>query len=458
MERWRAMGTRRSNTLSHLWTSAYIPIAEEAAAGGLPVLGTLPRELDGLFAVVGPNALGAYDPAQDHQFAGDAMLHGLRLGDGHAPWYRNRWLRTDRVTAALGELPTPGPRHGLSDNANAGLVEHAGRLLALGDGGVLPHQIGPDLRTVARIDFDGAVPDGLCSRPVTDPLTGELHALAHRTGQEHVTYLVIDPADRVVKSERLGVKGSPLMHGLGLTDRHVILFDLPVVYSERAAAGGSRVPYAWDSGHGARLGVLPRDGGDAEVLWTEVDPCFVFHPVNAYESGRRIVVDVIRHERAFDLDPLHPGESRPSLWRWIVDRSAGRVAEEQLSDGPEEFPAIDDRYLGGPHRYVWTVGMDEGVGAALGGPRLLRHDLTTGRLDTHSFAPREQAGVPVFVPRTACADEGDGWLLTLVHDDTTDRSALHVVDNADFTGPPAAVVPLPARVPHGLGAAWTATA
>jgi carotenoid cleavage dioxygenase-like enzyme len=446
-----------STTTSHLLTSAYTPVAEEVTVQWPMVAGGLPPELDGRFVAVGANPLGDYDPAVDHQFAGDAMLHGLRLRAGRAEWYRNRWLRTDRVCAASGELPTPGPRRGLSDNANAGLVEHAGRLLALGDGGVPPHQIGPDLDTVARIDFDGALPGGLCSRPVTDPLTGELHAVGRQAGRDQVGYVVLDPLGRIRSAEPITVKGSPMMPGPGLTDRHAILFDLPVTRGERAAAAGDRIPYTWDEGHGARLGVLPRDGGDADVLWMEVEPCFVFHPVNAYECGRRIVVDVIRHGRAFDRDPLHPSESRPALWRWTIDSAAGQVSEEQLSVEPQEFPVIDRRYGGGPHRFVWSVGLREDRGAALGGPRLLRHDLREGRTDVHRLRPGQEAGVPVFVPRGACAQEGDGWLLTLVHDAATQHSALHVIDTDDFTGPPVAVVSLPVRVPHALDALWTDT-
>ena len=137
------MITSHAHSTSHLLTGAYRPVTDEVTVHDLPVEGQLPAELDGRFLRVGPNPLGRHDPNVDHSLAGDAMVHALRLRDGRAQWYRNRWLRTDQVTAAFGELPTPGPRFGLSDNANAGLVQHAGRLLAVADGGVLPHQIGP---------------------------------------------------------------------------------------------------------------------------------------------------------------------------------------------------------------------------------------------------------------------------------------------------------------------------
>ncbi|GAA2842591.1 carotenoid oxygenase family protein [Kitasatospora paracochleata] len=450
------MLTHRTHGTSHLLTAGYRPVTEELTVHGLPVLGQLPVELDGTLLRIGANPLGAHDPALDHAFAGDAMVHGLRLRGGRAEWYRNRWLRTDRVTRALGELPTPGPRNGLGDNTNAGLVRHAGRTLALGGGGALPVQLSGELDSVARIDFDGTLPGGFGAQPVGDPLTGELHALAYDHRSPHLTHVTVDALGKVRRAEPITVKGTPMVHAFSLTDRHAVVYDLPVVFDPREAAAGSRVPYRWDDNHGARLGILPRDGGDADVLWLEIDPCYVFHAVNAFERGRHTVIDVIRHERAFDRDPLHPTESTPTLWRWTVDRLSGTVQEEQLDGRTQEFPRIDDRYAGSPYRWAFTVGLREGQGAALAGPRLLRHDLHTGRTDEHRLAPGREAGRAAFVPRGPLAPEGDGWLLTIAHDAASGHGELVVVDTADFTGPPVAVVPLPARVPHGFQTHWIA--
>ncbi|WP_367318515.1 carotenoid oxygenase family protein [Streptomyces sp. HUAS ZL42] len=450
------MPAHHRNSTSHLLSSGYRPVTEEVTLPFPTVRGELPTELDGTFLRIGPNALGGHDPAHDHSFAGDPMVHGLRLRDGRAEWYRNRWVRTDRVARALGELPTPGPRHGLSDNTNCAIVRHAGHTFALGDGGALPTRLGDRLETLDRVDFDGTLPGGFSAHPVLDPLTQEMHAVAYEPGRPGVDHLTLDASGRVRRCENITVKDTPMMHAFSLTDRDAIIYDLPVTYSARAAAAGSRVPYTWNDSHGARLGVLPREGGDADVRWMDIAPCFVFHPVNAYGQGRHIIVDVIRHERAFDRDPLHPSESSPTLWRWTVDRTSGTVTEAQLSNQVEEFPRIDDRYTGSPYRYAFTVGLRPGQGAALAGPALLRHDLLTGRVDRHDFGAGREGGEAVFVPRGADAPEADGWLLGVVHDTATNRSELVVIDTADFTGPPVAAVRLPVRIPHGLHAQWTA--
>lgn len=441
-------------TTNHLLTSGYQPVGQESTVLRPEVHGTVPEGLEGRFLHLGPNRLGAYDPALDHQFGGEAMVHGIELRDGEATWYRNRWVRGDRVADTFGELRTPGPRRGMTGDPAAGLVRHAGRTLALGGAGTLPHRIGPRLETLDRVDFDGALHGGLCPRPVVDPLTDELHAVSCGPEPDRVRYLALDDSGRVTASEAVAVKGAPLMSALSLTDRHVIFYDLPVTYDQDEAEAGSPVPYSWDEGHEARLGVMRR--GESGVLWMSVDPCYVFHPVNAYERGRQIVVDVIRHERVFDRDRLHPSESTPRLWRWTVDPAAGSVEERMLFDTAEEFPCIDERYAAGPHRWVWSVGLDADRGAALSGPRLLRHDLLTMTTEVHELGAGREAGAPVFVPRGACAPEGDGWLLVPVHDARTGLGELLILDSGDFAGPPVATVRLPVRMPHGLSSVWDA--
>jgi carotenoid cleavage dioxygenase len=434
-------------------TAGYRPVATETTAHGLQVRGTLPPELDGTVLRIGPNPLGRPDPARHQVLAGDAMVHGLRLRDGRAQWYRNRWLRTDRVCRALGALPTPGPRHGLSDNANDNIVRHGGRTLALGDGGVLPVELCPELGTIARSDLDATLPNGLCAHPERDPLTGELFAVAYGPGLPYAQFLTVDPAGRVRRCEPVDIGRTSMMHAFSLTERFAVLYDLPVVFSPAAAAAGRRIPYVWDDRGGARLGVLPR-AGDAPVRWFDIEPCYVFHAVNAYETGRTIVVDAVRHNRVFAADPLAPGESAPTLCRWTLGLDSGTVTERRLDDRPQEFPRIDDQVRGSAHRFAVTVGMRDGAGGAFAGPELLRHDLAAGRTETHRYGPGRQTGEAVFVPRRPDAPEGDGWLLSFVYDMATDRSDLVVLDTSDFAGPPAAVVRLPVRVPHGLHATW----
>ena len=60
----------------------------------------------------------------------------------------------------------------------------------------------------------------------------------------------------------------------------------------------------------------------------------------------------------------------------------------------------------------------------------------------------------VFVPAGPDAAEDDGWVLSLVYDADRDTSDLLVLNAADFTGEPQAVVHLPQRVPFGFHGNW----
>ncbi|MFG2049431.1 carotenoid oxygenase family protein [Micromonospora sp. NPDC048935] len=419
-----------------------------------PVTGTLPPELNGRFLRIGPQPVR---PGRStHALVGEGMVHGVRLRDGRALWHRNRWVRSDGAARALGELPLPGPRHGLCDITNGTVIHHAGRTLALGEAGALPVELDEELRSVARIDFDATLPHGFTSHPERDPVTDELFAVAYYHELPYAEHLVVGVDGRVRRVARIPVVGTPMMHAVALTDRHTVLFDLPVALDERLVRAGSRFPYAWQAERPSRIGLLPREGRGEDVRWFETDPCYVFHPVNAYEDSDTCVLDVIRHERVFDRDLLMPGETPPTLWRWTLDLRRGTVSGRPLHDLPQEFPRIDDRRKTRPHRYAYTISMRCDSGA-LSGPALLRHDLLRGTTETHDFGPGHEAGEAVFVPRGPLAAEDDGWILAYVLDRRTSRSDLVVLDTADFAGEPAATVHLGSAVPGGFHSTWLPT-
>jgi carotenoid cleavage dioxygenase-like enzyme len=421
---------------------------EETASGPLPVDGHLPETLDGMFVRIGPHG------SWRQPFSGDPLVTALRLRAGRSEWARTRWVHTDRVSRALGELPAPGPRRGLSDNANAGVLRHAGRILALGDGGVLPYELSADLGTRARHDFDGTLPRGFSAHPERDPVTGELYAVAYNHEAPYAQHIIVDTGGRVRRAEPISLKQPSMMHAYSLTEHYAVLYDLPVVFSPAAAAAGVRVPYAWDDTHGARLGILPREGADCDVRWIEIEPSYVFHAMNAYETDAdRLVLDVVRHERAFDREQAPAGDRAPSLWRWTVDLRGETVREEQLDDRPQEFPAVDERFKGCPYRYGLTTAMNAGS-APYGGHSLLRHNLPAGTTEVHDFGPGHEVGDPVFVPRSPEAPEGDGWVMTLVRGIDSSVGKLVVLDTADFSADPVAEVWLPSAGPRGFHSSW----
>jgi len=429
------------------------PSPGEVHARDLPSLGTLPAALNGTFLRLGPA-----DPERTRQGAprgldGAPWLAGLRLRGGRAEWFTSRRVLTDGACRALGLLPVPGPRRGVSDRANAGVVAHAGRILALGDGGVLPVELAPDLSTRARHDFDGTLPAGFSAHPRRDPVTGELYAVAYSHEAPHVQLVVVGVDGRVARVTPVpGISGAPMMHAFSLTERYAVLYDLPVAFAPPSARASGGAPYRWREGRPARIGLLPRYGG-AAARWFEVEPCFVLHPMNAYEARDTVVLDVVRYDRAFDRDPLCPGESPPALWRWTVDLRSGRVREELLDPQGQEYPAVDERYIGGAYRYGFSaaVSCDN---RPYGGEALIRHDLAAGRSERHEFGPGHEVGDPVFVPRSPDAPEGDGWIVQVCNRLEERRSDLLIFEALDIEKGPVATVHIPFQLRFGLHGNW----
>lgn len=440
---------------------AYAPLTVEHTALDLPVVGHLPVELDGRYLRNGPNPLGPVDPATHHWFTGDGMVHGVRLRDGRAEWYRNRWVRSTSVSEALGEQPVPGDRYSGIEVANTNVIGHAGTTYAIVEAGGRPAALSDELETLRYDDFDGTLRYGFTAHPKRDPRTDELHTVNYYWARPEVLdYTVVGADGRVSHQVDLPVPGNPMVHDCAITETSLVVLDLPCTFNLDAAMAGERLPYRWDPGYGARVGLLPLHGTPDQLQWFEVEPCYVYHPANAYDDGDRVVLDVVRHPKTFDRDHLGPNEGSPSLWRWTIDRAAGRVHEVQLDDRAIEFPRVDERRVGRPHRYRWATLLGEGdAGGDVDWPAsaMVRYDLDAGTSLAVDLGAGKVGGEAVFVPRHPDAAEDDGWYLMLVSDLAARSGELVVLDASAPDAEPVARVQLPTHIPIGFHGNWVPT-
>ena len=425
----------------------YAPVKEEVTAFDLPVQGAVPPSLRGRYVRNGPNPKTGQSP---HWFVGDGMLHGVELRDGRAASYRNRWVRTRafledaRAVSAEGEVDlTVGV-------ANTHVVAHAGRIFALVESS-FPTEVTRQLETVGCFDFAGRLTTAMTAHPKICPRTGELHFFGYSFKPPFLTYHRADSAGRLVQSEVIDVPGPTMMHDFAITDRHVVFMDLPIVFDLELAMAGT-MPYRWSDDYGARVGIMPRGGTNRDVRWHEVAPCYVFHPLNAYEDeGGAVVMDVVRYPelwRGSSSAPVNP----PALHRWRVDARAGRVSEQALDDRAVEFPRCDERRVGLAHRYGYAVYTEKGADRSTG-TALIKYDLRGGSA-TYECGQGRLPSEPVFVPASPEAGEDEGWVLAYVYDASRDGSDLVILDAARFDGPPVATIALPQRVPFGFHGSW----
>jgi carotenoid cleavage dioxygenase len=211
------------------------------------------------------------------------------------------------------------------------------------------------------------------------------------------------------------------------------------------------MPYVWKPEYGSRIGVMPLGGPAAAIRWVEIDPCYVFHGMNTWRDGDDVVLDVCRMEKVFvDGQALGPP---PRLHRWRVNTAGSHLTfrDDVRSDLDADLPSIDKRYAGRPYRHGWRVETRPAHGdVVLAGA--VHVDARTGEETRWDPGERYSSGEWLFVATGEA--EGEGVVMTYVHDRSTDTTELVVLDARDVGAGPLARVSLPQRVPYGFHATW----
>lgn len=442
-------------------TGVHRPMTEEVTLEDLAVTGTIPAELNGRYLRNGPNPALPPDPASYHWFSGAGMVHGIAISGGKAQWYRNRWVRGEEACKALGEDLPPGERRADGfDAPNTNVVGIAGRTWAIVEAGGHPVEMSHTLETIAHNKFDGTLRNSYTAHPHECPVTGERHAICYKGDvMDTVWHTVLDRDGHVIREEAIAVQHGPSIHDCAITAEHVLVFDLPVTFSMGKLIAGYRFPYQWNPDHRARVGVLGRHAPADSIIWCDVDPCYVFHPANAFvDADGRIIVDVVTHDRMFARSNYGPDSEASQFERWTIDTAAKAVTRKVIDTRPQEFPRYDERLTGKPYRYALTMALPERDTSemTIADTRLYRHDMVEGGTQVHDFGAGHFPGEFVFVPRAERGSETDGWYMGLVINAAEETTDLVLLDAADFTGAPVATIRLPHHIPPGFHGNWVA--
>lgn len=426
----------------------FAPVADEIAAFDLPITGALPRELSGLYARNGSNPRGA----SAHWFLGDGMVHGVRLHNGKAQWYRNRWVQTPLLGRGdiLGGGADIGPPGGAVNSSNTSVFAMGDRLLSLQEVG-FPYEISTDdLNTLGAVDFGGTLTSSFTAHPKIDPATGLVHAFGYGFVPPFLTYVILDPSTwSVVHAQEVPVPGPTMIHDFAVTDRDVVFWDLPVVFDLDLALTGE-MPFRWQESYGSRVGVMPLGGGDAR--WVDVPTCYVFHGTNAWREGDDVVVDLSVLGTMFREGG---DEGSRGLQRWRIGTAGASLTfgANVITERQIDLPTIDRRLTGRSHRYGYYVPTrDELGGFEFGG--VVRVDARSGETDHWDPGVNEAGSEPLFVPRPGGTSDEDGWVVVFVYDKSRNTSDLAVLDASNVAAGPIARVHLPRRVPFGFHGWW----
>ncbi|GKU92586.1 hypothetical protein SLEP1_g6294 [Rubroshorea leprosula] len=460
----------------------FAPVPEQPVCHALPVTGTIPACVSGVYLRNGANPL--FKPVLGHHlFDGDGMVHAVTLDNGGSASYACRFTETQRLVQER-ELGRPifpkaiGELHGYSGIArlmllysrglcglldhklgigvaNAGLVYFNNHLLAMSEDD-LPYHVritdSGDLETVGRYDFDDQLKSTMIAHPKVDPESKELFALSYNVLQKpYLKYFRVSSDGKKSQDVEIPLPVPTMMHDFAITKNFVVIPDQQVVFEfQNMITGGS--PVIYDSEKISRFGILSKNACNADdVIWVETPDTFCFHLWNAWEEPESEEVVVIG-SRMTPADSIFNecDENLKSVLSEIrLNLKTGKsTCRPILSDSEQvnlEAGMVNRNLLGRKTRYAYLA-IAEPWPKVSGFAKV---DLFTGEVTKHIYGNNRYGGEPFFLPRDANSEsEDDGYILVFVHDEKTWKSELQII-NA-MTLQVEAAVKLPSRVPYGF--------
>ena len=452
--------------------------AEELASPMTALSGRLPPELLGVLWRNGPAEHERFGHRYGHWFDGDGMVQAFAF-NGTAVTHRGRILDTPkrrretqagrRIMPAFATLP-PHPEPVLAPNdmnaANTAMLAHAGRLMALWEGGsalaVDPETLAAGQFVDWRQDLAGTP---FSAHPKVEP-DGTLWNIGYVSApQPMLLFYRIDRTGRLVKANIMPMAPLGMVHDFVVTARHLIVLLTPFVLEpDRMSSGHTSFldAHVWRPALGTRVLTVDKDTLEPARRF-ELPPGFHFHHGNGWEeSDGTIRLDLCQAPDpkfvTTDLRAVMRGDRRfasthPS-YRRVVLKPKGTTRIDDVEPGVAEFLRIDPRRTGQRHRKVFAL---TGRGAGGGWPfdRVTCLDPERGAIDGWSYPRHQIPEEHVFVPRSEA--EGDGWLTGPFLDVRRRATGLNVFEATRLADGPLWQGILPYPLPLGLHGTFVAS-
>ena len=445
-------------------------------SGPLLLRGRWPAELRGRFYRNGPALMQRGAERYHHWFDGDGMVQQYSIGDGQIT-HRGRLVRTAKLKAeqqagrflmsALGTTIEGGPAASGPDSfnvANTNALEHAGRVLAMWEGGSAYGLDPRDLSTQGPVTWR---PD-LAQVPFTahPKVDAAGHLWNIGTSGAAIVAWHIGPQGQLI-SAQVGESPYPggMVHDVAVTERYLVVPLPPVSFDfARPVADGPR-HFAMKPGEPLRVLVMEKADIKKRRVF-ELPPQMVFHVGNAHETGDgRIVLSYVAAPDTWFLDgaavSLMSGLTQPAgrlaLQIATLDMGNGKAALQALP-GEVEFPRMDPRRIGQRARLLVTGAAWMNYGGRsqtlLHGVQVL--DVETGRAQRHDYGEHVVAEEHIVVPKPGKTGERDAWLLGTTYDARRQATVLNLLDAAHVEDGPLAQAVLPYMLPLGFHGNFTA--
>lgn len=430
----------------------YRPV-NETDISNFKVTGEIPKHLHGLLLRIGSNPIYVKKPTLFEWYLGDGMVHGLKLQNGEAIWFKSKMIATDIVQENKKQQSIQGYRRGAHDVINTNIFKHAGKLWAVIEAGAFPICLDYELNAERYQLFNSDADLPFTAHPRKDQKTGHLHAICYDAlDRKNAYYQVIDGKGELIHVTQISLQHGPMIHDCLITEQDVIVFDFPLTFSLTRLFTGKSVPYQWNEQHQARIGILAKYGEAENTRWINVAPCFIFHAANAFRDDKsQIILDVLVHKNDFEHSQHAAYEDQHAiLERWIIDSNLKCINRVIVDTDIQEFPKIDERYTGNSYRYLYTLGFPQD-----GLFNVLKiHDLILETNRTYDFGQQWVVGEVTFIPEHAQSAEGQGYLMTYLHHIHGEASKVVILKVKGVEMSVQAEIELGVRVPLGFHCNW----
>lgn len=451
----------------------------ESISGELKVEGVIPEALRGTLLRNGPGIQSA-GTDRLHLLDGYGFVVAASFEGGHATLLGNhvdtpikeKERAAGRQLARRPFTNKPGRWRNVLDvslpsGANHDVVAFGGRVVATDSPGWFALD-GNTLRTEGPSPVD-ALKAGklgtLCQMPRIDPASGRLVVFTVKpgVGADEVVFHELDSQWKPVATRKasLGTAGV-LLHDLAFTEKHYVALEIGKLSLGGAMWGASTVFDAIGTrGDGSRgIYVVSRQGTGPARRISLPKGQQAFHVFNAFEDGENLVIDVVAYEHRVDFKPLGAPGARgegpvdtqvPRAMRCVV-RPGAMTAEIRSYDAVGDSPSVNPEFHGRRTRFGYFAaktksGDEHAPGAYFYFHGIGRLDFETGEVTTWSAGPRAFCSAPAFAPRVGATAEDDGWLLTWIHDASTQKASIAVFDARRLSEGPVARVHLSCGLP-----------
>ena len=416
--------------------------------------GALPADLKGTFFRNGPGRNEVAGNRFSHWFDGDGMISSVTF-TGDSIHYKNRYVRTRKFVreSRLGKVlyrgfgtQKPGGFMAnalrLPENAaNASIVYHAGKLLALWEGG-RPWQLDPaTLETLGEFDYDGSLKSlqPFSAHGKIDNRTGDYFNFGVQYGPSTRLQLYrIDRQGNMKIQETLKLDFAPLCHDFAMSEDYLIFFFNPLfidsVWGFLFGFSSIDDSLRWHADVNTAVYVF-RKSDLGLAFKTETEPFFAFHYGNAFEEDGKLKVVVSKFTDfsiGDNLRDIFSSEFKQAarLTAYEIDLGSHKVAVNEIPPGMKtdsEFPVFHPEYGGRKNRYHYCAGVVEnGSADFFNAVHKLDHDTKT--VSTYTLDPGCFNSEAVFVARQGSSKEDEGYLLSFEYDSHRHQSCVLVLD------------------------------